>query len=227
MSFRKNGVLRMADNFLFEKMILRSCYPANLLSAIKGKCNLSLPIKLSQDVLSGIQYALSSLSEDERLLLQLRYAQEQTISEIASYFQSTEDEIENAETKVLQKLRHRSRWEYIQYGIEGLMKKRIAEARCKAYREGYHDGVKDASCGIVTVSAPESLRNLPITYLGLSSRAQNCLHRSGYSRIGDVVDMHTEEILRIRNLGTKTAEEIAGTLQQYGFLYSAWDTIDL
>ncbi|MGN0406536.1 MAG: DNA-directed RNA polymerase subunit alpha C-terminal domain-containing protein [Bariatricus sp.] len=49
-----------------------------------------------------------------------------------------------------------------------------------------------------------------VTELELSVRSYNCLRRAGFRRIGDLVDHidGKEDLLKIRNLGRKSADEI-------------------
>lgn len=48
-----------------EKKWMKAPYPKNLLYAVRGSQKIEMPTELTQDVLSGVQYALSTLSERE------------------------------------------------------------------------------------------------------------------------------------------------------------------
>ena len=92
----------------------------------------------------------------------------------------------------------------------------------KGYIEGYWDGVKDTLSGRVTDWQGSDLAKLPIRSMALSSRACNCLLQCGCTHVGDVIALSSDVILRMRNLGPKTASEIAGWLVEHDILGSAW-----
>ena len=53
-------------------------------------------------------------------------------------------------------------------------------------------------------------------YPPLSIRAENILKRAGKTTIKDVLDCTPTELLRIRNMGRKTADEIMERFREYG-----------
>jgi len=56
----------------------------------------------------------------------------------------------------------------------------------------------------------------PISDLGLSVRSFNCLKRAGKNTLRDIAEMTEDDLLQIRNLGRKSAEEIIGKIKSYG-----------
>ena len=90
------------------------------------------------------------------------------------------------------------------------------------YIAGYWDGVKDACCGKAMQWQSKDMMNLPVKAMGISSRAINCLINSGCNRIGDVMQLSRSQIMCMRNLGPKTASEIARWVTEQGILSSAW-----
>ena len=64
--------------------------------------------------------------------------------------------------------------------------------------------------------------NLPVKAMGLSSRVSNCLINSGCTHVCDVIRLSSSQIMRMRNLGSKTASEIAQWVIEHGILSSAW-----
>ena len=87
---------------------------------------------------------------------------------------------------------------------------------------GYKDGVKDAVAGKFTDWSALELADLPVHAMAISTRAKNCLIYSGNTSVGDVLTLKSEDIMKMRNLGRKTASEIAKWLISNGFAYSAW-----
>lgn len=69
---------------------------------------------------------------------------------------------------------------------------------------------------------PQSLdKNLvkPIEELELSVRSTNCLKRAGIHIVADLADKTEEEMLKVRNLGRKSFEEIKQTMDQLGVTF--------
>ena len=92
----------------------------------------------------------------------------------------------------------------------------------KGYIEGYRDGVRDACCGKTPKTIGNDIINLPIKVMALSTRANNCLSRAGCIYIADVAALNEHTIATMRNMGSKTAAEIAHWLDTHGLCYSAW-----
>ena len=93
----------------------------------------------------------------------------------------------------------------------------------KGYVAGYRDGIEDALNGRNTAADEKDILNLPIQAMPLSKRANNCLHLAGCTYIADVTALSEHTIATMRNLGTKTASEIAHWLDAQGICYSAWN----
>ena len=65
----------------------------------------------------------------------------------------------------------------------------------------------------------DELRNTEIEALELSVRSSNCLHRAGYSTIGEVVESINgyDDLKKIRNCGAKSVDEIMEKLFCYQY----------
>ena len=57
---------------------------------------------------------------------------------------------------------------------------------------------------------------LPVEELKLSQRSYNCLKREGIHSIGELVSRSEQDLLDIRNFGTKSIEEVKGRLAEMG-----------
>ena len=66
-------------------------------------------------------------------------------------------------------------------------------------------------------SSKEKALEMTIEELDLSVRAFNCLKRAGVNTVGDLVNKSPEEMMKIRNLGKKSLEEVIAKLQSLGF----------
>lgn len=67
----------------------------------------------------------------------------------------------------------------------------------------------------LTVVSPE-IYQTPIEKLELSPRTLNCLKRSHISKVGEVLEMSDEELLKIRNFGDKSLDELKEKLAEHG-----------
>ena len=69
---------------------------------------------------------------------------------------------------------------------------------------------------------------MPIERLDLSSRTLNCLKRAKLDRVGQVLDLSSEDLLAIRNFGQKSLEELQGKLDELGVMppRMAADSVD-
>ena len=92
----------------------------------------------------------------------------------------------------------------------------------KGYLEGYMDGLRAARNRGETEIMMDEITQLPIGAMELSRRAQNCLERSGCIVVSDVISIDEYTIKTMRNLGRKTASEIARWLEANGIYNTAW-----
>ena len=62
--------------------------------------------------------------------------------------------------------------------------------------------------------SPVLLYDLPISEMGLSVRAQNCLNRKGWTTASQLAGKSLEDLLAVKNMGRKTAEEILAAVSE-------------
>ena len=94
----------------------------------------------------------------------------------------------------------------------------------EGYIAGYRDGLQAAASGKELWQMQEDIRSLPIKSMDISTRAVNCLSRYGCSSIGDAANLSAHSILTMRNMGAKTASEIARWLNEHGICGTAWQS---
>lgn len=63
----------------------------------------------------------------------------------------------------------------------------------------------------------DKVLEMTIEELDLSVRAFNCLKRAGVNSVGDLVTKSTDEMMKVRNLGKKSLEEVMSKLETLGF----------
>ena len=66
-------------------------------------------------------------------------------------------------------------------------------------------------------SGKEKVLEMTIEELDLSVRAFNCLKRAGVNSVGDLASKTPDEMMKVRNLGKKSLEEVIAKLQSLGF----------
>ena len=67
-----------------------------------------------------------------------------------------------------------------------------------------------------SLSIPPEVYQMPIERLQLSPRTLNCLKRAHMSKVGQVLETPDDELLKIRNFGEKSLEELKGKIQELG-----------
>ena len=60
------------------------------------------------------------------------------------------------------------------------------------------------------------LLSIPIEELDLSIRSFNCLKRGGINTVGDIINKSQEDIVKLRNLGRRSFEEVRSKLAEFG-----------
>jgi len=60
----------------------------------------------------------------------------------------------------------------------------------------------------------------PIDELDLSVRSYNCLKRAGINTVGDLTSKTEDEMMKVRNLGKKSFDEIRKKLDELGQTFS-------
>lgn len=65
--------------------------------------------------------------------------------------------------------------------------------------------------------------NMQIDDLDLSVRSYNCLKRAGINTVGELLEKSEEEMLRVRNLGRKSLDEVHKKLTDLGFKLKSSD----
>ncbi|TAM84997.1 DNA-directed RNA polymerase subunit alpha, partial [bacterium] len=58
--------------------------------------------------------------------------------------------------------------------------------------------------------------DIPVETLDLSVRSYNCLKRAGISKVSELLDMTEDEIIKMRNFGKKSLDEIKEKLEERG-----------
>lgn len=202
-------------------------YPYNLLQAVLEKKTEEIPVELTADIKAGIEYALGTLEYRDREILRLRFQEQISRAAIGEKLDITQDRVRQLEQRVIQRLREPYRLNYMKYGVAGYVRKACTEEYQKGYRLGYEKGYENCAAdmenGVTREGYDVSVLHMPIDSMDLDVRPYNCLLRAGCQTVGDCVRMDYDKIRRIRNLGIKSARQIAQALQQMEITHTAWD----
>jgi DNA-directed RNA polymerase subunit alpha len=63
----------------------------------------------------------------------------------------------------------------------------------------------------------EKVLEMTIEELDLSVRSFNCLKRAGINTVEDLINKSEDEMMKVRNLGRKSLEEVINKLNTLGF----------
>ncbi len=66
-------------------------------------------------------------------------------------------------------------------------------------------------------SSKEKVLEMQIEELDLSVRSFNCLKRANIHTVEDLIGMSEEEMMKVRNLGRKSLEEVIQKISSLGF----------
>ncbi|MFV0519456.1 MAG: DNA-directed RNA polymerase subunit alpha [Lachnospirales bacterium] len=72
-------------------------------------------------------------------------------------------------------------------------------------------------------TAIERILEMSIEDLDLSVRSHNCLKRAGINKVEDLVNKTEEEMMKVRNLGRKSLEEVLNKMDELGLNLSSGD----
>ncbi len=72
-------------------------------------------------------------------------------------------------------------------------------------------------------SSKEKVLDMTIEELDLSVRSFNCLKRAGINTVEDLIGKTEEDMMKVRNLGRKSLEEVIAKLDSFGFALSSDD----
>lgn len=95
----------------------------------------------------------------------------------------------------------------------------FVSSRFTGKRDQLHPVIMSYSA--LTISDNSPLMRKPIKECGLSPRSVHALGRRGIDTIGELVQYSRHQLLQIRNLGVKCADEIEAMLQKIGLKLEA------
>lgn len=174
---------------------------------------------------SGLEEALTTLTEREEEIIRYRFQECKTLREVAKTYNLTVERIRQIEAKALRKLRHPdrvnkivtvSRDEYKRLEIKYSELQSAYNTLVEAYAE-----IQGASAENVPAIAKAILNaDKPIEDLNLSLRSYNAMKRAGCATVKDISKLTLDELRSIRNMGRKSEQEITAKLYECGLRFA-------
>jgi DNA-directed RNA polymerase subunit alpha len=69
---------------------------------------------------------------------------------------------------------------------------------------------------LIRLAIPEEQYNMPVEQLNLTVRTMNCLRRAGIATVGEIISRGEKELMKLRNFGLKSKQEIEERLNAMG-----------
>lgn len=159
-------------------------------------------VVLPDDYKEAIEIVLSQIDERQKQIILLRYKKHMTLEQCGFTMGISRERSRQLVAKALRRLRHPSRAKILGYGTSGYKAKmQEREANLNEFKNGNFDLIGE----------------LLVDDLDLPIRAYNCLKRAGSNTIKDVAEIVSSgKLLKVRNLGQKTFEEIVQRLIDFG-----------
>lgn len=212
------------------KKLQRLTYPKNLIMVLIDSFDSEYDINSIEEHFDDnwnylFECVPNVLTLMEQQVIEMRYKRCLNLEEIGRKFEVTRERIRQIEAKAIRKLKRPQYKEYLLVGKEIL-------SEYKSLKEQYKELIEELKHNIfLTKYSIEELKTLvipdevfttiaetdiPIERLELSVRNFNCLKRRGINTIFDLVNMTEKDLMKVRNMGSKSCKEIILKLQEFG-----------
>ena len=209
-----------------KEIVNKAEWPQNLIFAIFGRDSLE-DCRVAEDWMGSLEYILMELiPDDEERALRYRYQEGLSYKEVGEKVGSDRNKAKQKIAWGIRRIRHPRRAKYLLNGVEEIYTERYEYVRESRFNEGYWIGFKHGALGEM---APEftnpyrehnDLTKMPImmasvSYLQLSTRLHNGLMRANIKTIGELLTKSRRDILKIRNVGRRSVDELEEKLMQH------------
>ena len=162
--------------------------------------------ELTEDQMKGLSVVLSSFTEREQKTIFYRFQQKKTLTETGELMCVTRERVRQILAKSFRKLNNQNNFNFILYGYDGYTQidKEDREKHLNTDKEQFES----------------NLDSISIDALGLTVRSYNCLKRAGIDTVGKLHKImtnsrHQDELMRIRNLGKNSIQEVINKYQYF------------
>ena len=183
---------------------------------------------VTEDQEAGLEYLLSRMTPRTKEIVYRRYKDSMKLEDISREFNITRERVRQILVRAIRIMRAPIRRRYIEDGLKGTeelneLERYISKRRAKLEQMKNQLELEE-KC--LHVSEPSDY-DVPFTDIFLdectmSVRLFNCLRRSQLDTVNKIVAaVNDESILRVRNLGRKTYEELLNWLKAIGVPYDS------
>jgi predicted DNA-binding protein YlxM (UPF0122 family) len=198
-------------------------YPFNLIRAIYGDAKKD-DSHVETTYIKGLYEQIKTLDHKEQTCLALRYKNGLTLKACGEHYGTSAQSIRQIINRSIRKLRHKSRAHYYEAVPKAELKRlevryeHLSEKN-QQLNQALHvlnasDIDPDAVILLANMLKPEHLE-AHIGELKLNTRAYNGLARAGLLTVKDIISTPENELYRMRNLGTRSVEEIKTKIKAY------------
>lgn len=214
-----------------ERVNLLRVYPYNLIPVINGENDDSyIRTNADEDYQEPKKYYSPGIMEEvmnevlterENKVLQMRYQWDMTLEEAGKECGVTRERIRQVEAKAIRKLRFQQHKGTFSCVPEAELREAQGEAEYYKAQAEYLQDELDKIRNITPEQREEadkkrSIMETSIDELDLSVRSYNCCKRAGINTLGDLCGKTYTEMLKVRNMGKKSLQEIENKMNEYG-----------
>ena len=210
-------------------------WPYNLLDDVLKYTGKKWEVVLSPDQEKGLDHAIELLGKREGQMLREYYEGGKTLDEIATTNGISRERVRQIVSKGVRRLRHPVLFHLIELGADGSEQARgltkaaeelrtkiqavndmEVELRAKMSQLGTLMALAPQGSVELDTKMPRKSYDMSVDELDLSVRSWNCLRRADIKTIGDACKAaRAGSLLKMRNLGRKSLEEIVTKLELY------------
>lgn len=197
----KEALNKLAEIDLYIRSLSgeNSDFPGNLIDEIlEGREGYNID---TEAFLCGMG---NCLSEREQKVIFKRYKDGLTLEQIAKEENVTRERIRQIISKSIRKLKH-----------PGRLKKAMKVSR-REYDLLQQENARLKALLLANGTKESTITNLTIEELDLSVRSYNCLLRAGITDLEKLKKLSADDLMRVRNLGKKSMQEVLETLHKLG-----------
>lgn len=204
-----NELLKPISDKEYDYMTVAE-YPTNLVCDIFGDYNIDIHSINYKKVLGAVK----SLRDRESMVLELRYRYGMTLEEIGRELNVTRERARQILAKALRRLRHPAHRKYFFY-VQGEEYDRVKQENNELKQKIRE---YETFMGKIESDTTKHFADITLEELEFSVRTYNCLHRYGVRTLEDFLGMTDIELMKVRNLGKKSLEEVISKASEYGIV---------
>lgn len=160
------------------------------------------------------------LTERERRCLEMQYRDNMTLEQIGAKVGITRERVRQIIAKAERKLRHpKILREMSVVSLDDFAELQIKYEEAKSQIDHLMSRIEELEGKPVTAEEIKDEKDQDersIDHLDLSVRSYNCLRRAQINTIGDLKNLCFNDLMRMRNLGQKSALEVVEKAKRYG-----------